>query len=166
MIDVDKADTSFQEQKRNQSPGRQRTGCRRSLCQSPVARLWSCTMSPCRVTGEGRFSLRMNILLCLAKVVRGVSGNDIQPPEEFFRRHFKHIADAKQGCQSNRPSSLDLLPVAGGETEREHVLLAVAALLTHGFKPRAEFLEDNLMLYLTGHIFACKTLRAKTPRAD
>lgn len=93
------------------------------------------------MTGDGRLSLRMGILLWLANVVRGVSGNDIQPPKEFFRRHFKHIANAKQGCQSNRPSSLDLLPVAGGETEREHVLLAVAALLAHGFKSRPEVFE-------------------------
>ena len=94
----------------------------------------------------------MDILLLLAKVVRGLSGNEIQPPKKFFRSHFKYIANAKQGCQSNRPSSFDLLPVAGGEAEREHVLLAVAALLAHGFKSRPEFLEYALMLYLTGHI--------------
>jgi hypothetical protein len=108
----------------------------------------------------------MDILLWLAKVVRGGSGSDIQPPKKFFRRHFKYVANAKQGCQSNRPSSFNLLPVAGGESEREHVLLAVAALLAHGFKPSPELLEYAQMFYLTGHICACKTLRAKTPRAD
>jgi hypothetical protein len=56
--------------------------------------------------------------------------------------------------------------MAGGEAEREHVFLAAAQFLAHGFEPCPEFFEYALMFYLTGHISACKTLRAKTPRAE
>lgn len=66
------------------------------------------------------------------------------------------ITDAKHCCQSNRPTGLDLLPMAGGEAESEHVLLAVTSFLAHCLEPRTEFLEDALMFRLTGHPLAVK----------
>ena len=88
----------------------------------------------------------------LARIVRGLDGNDVQSSKQLFRRHFKYVANAKQGLQSNRPSGLDLLPMAGGEAKREHVFLAAALFLPHGFEPCPEFFEYALMFYLTGHI--------------
>ena len=49
--------------------------------------------------------------------------------------HFERIANPQKRRHGNRAASFDLLPMASGESEGNHILLAVAA-------PLAEFLDS------------------------
>jgi hypothetical protein len=54
----------------------------------------------------------------------------VQPADEAVHRVPKDATDAKQGADGDRPTGLDLLPVTGGESVTNHILLAVARALT------------------------------------
>ena len=60
------------------------------------------------------------------------------------------------------PSRFNLLPVAGGESERNHVLLAVAAL----FAKLADSLAQGAEEFTLIHTPVCSLLRADSLRAE
>lgn len=94
---------------------------------------------------------------------RFVHALPVQPLNQLGHRSCEDLADAEEGCDGNRPSSLHLLPMARGEAEGQHVLLRVPALfakLTHSGSQSAE------ELFLIRHAPRIKVVRAKTPRAD
>ena len=67
----------------------------------------------------------------LAQVGRGdpLRLTSIQAPDQPLHRAPKDAADAKQRADGDRAPGLDLLPVTGGESVTNHVLLAVACAL-------------------------------------
>ena len=72
-------------------------------------------------------------------------------------------ANSQQRLDRDGPPGLDLLPVTSGESERDHILLAVALRFAGLAYSLPECLEEFLFIY---HASGCRIPRAKTPRAD
>ena len=87
----------------------------------------------------------------------------VQPFNQIGHCQFEYLADAEQGGYRDGATAFHLLPVAGREPKREHVLLREAVLL-------AEFPDSSTQgteeLVLIRHSLTCKVLRAEIPRAD
>jgi hypothetical protein len=84
-------------------------------------------------------------------------------PNNHRNPNFERIANPQKGCHRNRATSLDLLPMASGESKGNHVLLAVAA-------PVAEFLDSLAKSFeefgVIHHAATFTFARPETPRAD
>lgn len=78
-------------------------------------------------------------------------------------RRVEDLAHPQEGCDRDRAACLNLLPVAGGEAERDHVFLGQAASLTQVPNPSAQRAEE---IFVFRHLGQCSGTRAKTPRAD
>lgn len=75
----------------------------------------------------------------------------------------EHLTNPQQRRYRNRPSRLNLLPVPSRESERNHVLLAVAVLSAKCLDPLPEGLEEFLLIR---HLLANTLTRAESPRAE
>ena len=87
----------------------------------------------------------------------------IQPLYQLGHRSGEDFADAEESGDGYGASGLHLLPVAGGEAKRQHVLLRIATLLAKLTHSRTQSAEELVMIR---HALVCKVLRAETPRAD
>ncbi|HEX2662712.1 MAG TPA: hypothetical protein VHM93_07755 [Candidatus Acidoferrum sp.] len=61
--------------------------------------------------------------------------------------NFERIANPQKRPHGNRAASFDLLPVASGESEGNHILLAVAPPLAEGLHALAKSFEEFCMIY-------------------
>lgn len=61
--------------------------------------------------------------------------------------NFECIANPQKRRHCNRTTSLDLLPMASGETKSDHILLAVAASLAQFLDPLAKGFEESGAVY-------------------
>ena len=88
---------------------------------------------------------------------------------ELFRRDLECLAYPQQRKQGAGPARLDHLPVADGEAQADHVLLAQLArqpVLADAMPQRAEEPRVTGRKLSTGtHGFILRNTRAKTPRA-
>lgn len=61
--------------------------------------------------------------------------------------NFECIANPQKCRHCNRTTSFDLLPMAGGESKSNHILLAVAASLAQFLDPLAKGFEESRVVY-------------------
>jgi hypothetical protein len=102
---------------------------------------------------------------------RAITGNtesiavnaSIQSAHNLFNADLEHITNTQEGRHCNGTARFDLLPVASGKSEGNHVFLAVFALLTEPLDSAAKRLEEFGVIY---HTEFCTVARAETPRAD
>ena len=66
----------------------------------------------------------------------------VRAPDNHCNSHFKCIANPQKCLHCNRATSFDLLPVASGEAEGNHVLLAVAAFVAKVLDSLAKSFEE------------------------
>jgi len=78
--------------------------------------------------------------------------------------NFERIANPQKRRHVNRAASFDLLPMASGESEGNHIFLAVAASLAELLDSLAKSLEEFRMIY---HAAGTSTFsRGDTPQAN
>jgi hypothetical protein len=70
----------------------------------------------------------------------------IKVPNQTCNADFESLTDTQEGCDCDRATSLDLLPVAGGEAKGDHVLLAEASLLTKFADALTQFSKELLLI--------------------
>ena len=87
----------------------------------------------------------------------------VQSLNQLRHWKFEDLTDAEQSGHGDRPTGLNLLPVARGEAKAEHIFLSEAPLLAERLHSGAQSTEK---LVLICHTLICKDLRAETPRAD
>lgn len=75
----------------------------------------------------------------------------------------ENFANTEQRRDRDGPSRFDLLPMSRRKTERNHVLLREAALLSQATNSLPQRFEEYPLLR---HAPSCSVPRAKTPRAD
>ena len=61
--------------------------------------------------------------------------------------NFERIANPQKRPHGDRATSFDLLPMASGESEGDHILLAVAPTLAEGLDALAKSFEEFGMIY-------------------
>jgi hypothetical protein len=76
---------------------------------------------------------------------------------------MKGLTDSEQRSDGDRTARLNLLPMPGRESKRNHIFLGVTAFLPDRLDSLPERLEE---LLLPCHTLACKVSQAKTPRAE
>jgi len=87
----------------------------------------------------------------------------VQAPHELRHGDFKDLADAEESGHGDGPTRFNLLPVAGREAKRNHVLLAPSLLLAKLADLGAQSTEEFLLIC---HAPVCSIARADSPRAD
>ena len=80
----------------------------------------------------------------------------VQVSNHFRHRDLEHFADAQEGGDGDGSSRFNLLPGASGESERNHILLAVAALLAKLTGSLAQGAKEFSLI----HTPVCSLLRA------
>jgi len=83
--------------------------------------------------------------------------------QETSHRHAKGFANSKQRGHGNGPPCFNLLPVSGGEAERDHVFLAEPLGLPQLADAFPQAVKEFRLIW---HLRLCKVPRAETPRAD
>jgi len=81
----------------------------------------------------------------------------------MFCANFENVANSQQRRDSNGAARLDLLPVAGREPERNHVLLGVPPRLPEFLGSLSEGVQE---LGVVDHASLCNGTRAEISRAD
>ena len=89
--------------------------------------------------------------------------SSIQPAHNLVHPSFENVADAQQRPNRDRTSGFDLLPMACGKTERNHILLTVTVLPAQSTDALPQGFKKLLFVY---HAGVCTVARAETPRAD
>ena len=82
---------------------------------------------------------------------------------ELGEPNSQRLTNPEQGRHCNWPPCLDLLPVPGRKSKRNHVLLAVAPLAAKRLDALSEGLEEFLLIR---HPIRSTLTRAEVPRAD
>jgi hypothetical protein len=77
--------------------------------------------------------------------------------------NFEHTANPQKRRHGNRATSFDLLPMASGESEGNHILLAVAAPIAEFLDPLAKSFEEFGVFY---HAATAAATLPETLRAD
>jgi hypothetical protein len=81
----------------------------------------------------------------------------IQAPDQALHRALKDAGDAQQGADCDGAASLDLLPMAGRESVRNHVLLAVTRALAQLANTVPESAKESLLIR---HALGCRLRQA------
>ena len=87
----------------------------------------------------------------------------VQTANQAVSPDLEHVADSQERRHRDGAARLDLLPVASGEAEGNHVLLRVSMGFPQLFHPLAESTKEPGVIH---HASLCNGTRAETPRAD
>src|SRR5215472_15202539 len=98
--------------------------------------------SPSRRAGEGELDGAFRYCAFLMVIDSLVCASD-----NHGNSNFERAANPQKRRHCNRATSFDLLPMASGESESNHVLLAVAAPIAELLHPLAKSFEEFGMVH-------------------
>ncbi|HKW64071.1 MAG TPA: hypothetical protein VJN89_16075 [Candidatus Acidoferrum sp.] len=74
----------------------------------------------------------------------------VRAPDNHGNPNFECIANPQKRCHCNRATRFNLLPMASGESESDHVLLAVAPPLAEFLDALAKGFEESGVVHHAG----------------
>ena len=80
-------------------------------------------------------------------LVHGAVVSGIQPENQFGHGNVEGLADAEQRRDGDGSACLNLLPMPGGESKRNHIFLSVFLPLAQRANPPAKSAEKLLLIY-------------------
>ena len=81
----------------------------------------------------------------------------VRAPDDHCNSNSKCIANPQESRHCNRTTSFDLLPMASGESESNHILLAVATPLAEFLNAQAKSFEKFDVIYHAATFYFCLT---------
>ena len=87
----------------------------------------------------------------------------VQTTDDRFKSDFEDIANTQKSGHGDWATGFDLLPVAGGESKRNHIFLAMFVPLAEFFYSASKCFEEFGVVH---HTEVFTVARAEAPRAD